>query len=88
MAIKKRKEFPLVIVHKFFQRSLKINDGKPLVNVGYRLLELVEWNISFDNLVERKIGIRDNTHLWKDAWFDNTTLKAVFLKKNERLNLY
>lgn len=41
-------------------------------------LELDEWTISFDNMFKRKLGTSDTNHLWKDLWFENTTLKISF----------
>lgn len=42
------------------------------------VMELDVWNISFNNLCERKPRAGDNTHLWKDMWYEETTLKDFF----------
>lgn len=43
-------------------------------------VKLEEWNISLNNLFDRRMGVGDNTYFWKDIWFGNMALKDVFPK--------
>lgn len=63
--------------------------GKPLAKCRLQRIwfsiskfevELEDWYISFNNLLERKIGAGDNTYFWKDHWIDNKALNDVFPK--------
>lgn len=38
-------------------------------------LELEDWGILIDDLMERRLGDGKNTHFWKDKWCDGLVFK-------------